>query len=134
MFLAASVLVLSSCAVIPSQSPEERVAARAQARVDFLMAADWEAAYAFATPGYRSTENVGRYGTRWSGANMWKAAEIKQVDCEAPPGGDPGEAQVCNVVMSVTYKAVGYGDIDAILHERWLLLDREWYLYQDLSV
>ena len=63
---------------------------------------------------------------------MWKAAEINRLT--ASNGRRSRRAQVCNVVMSVTYKAVGYGDIDAILHERWLLLDREWYLYQDLSV
>ena len=54
----------------------------AQARLDTLRARDFEASYQYTTPGYRSTENVGQYGTRYSGSSMWTGAQVVRVECE----------------------------------------------------
>ena len=69
------VLLLPACSILDTRTPEEIIAERAQARLDTLRARDFEASYQYTTPGYRSTENVGQYGTRYSGSSMWTGAQ-----------------------------------------------------------
>ena len=120
--------VLGGCSVLPTKSPEEIVIERAQQRIDLLMAGDYQASYEFTTPGYRSTESAGRYGTRWSGVGMWISADVTKVECVAAEAVDR-----CKAVVEVVYRAVGYDPLTTILTEDWLLIGGQWYLYQNLS-
>ena len=120
--------VLCGCSVLAPKSPEEVVAERAQQRIDWLMAGDYRASYEFTTPGYQSTESAGRYGTRWSGVGMWISANVTKVECVAAELVDR-----CKTVVEVVYRAVGYDPLTTILTEDWLLIDGQWYIYQNLS-
>lgn len=120
--------VLGGCSILPTKNPEEIVAERAQQRLDFLMAGDYQASYEFTTPGYRSTESVGRYGTRWSGVGMWISANVIKAECTAAELIDR-----CKAVVQVVYRAVGYDPLTTMLTEDWILIDDSWYLYQNLS-
>ena len=121
-------LLLGGCSAFPTKSPEEIVFERAQQRIDLLMAGDYQASYEFTTPGYRSTESAGRYGTRWSGVGMWISANVTKAECAAAEAVDR-----CKAVVEVVYRAVGYDPLTTILTEDWLLIGGQWYLYQNLS-
>lgn len=123
-----ALFVLGGCSALPTKSPEEIVIERAQQRIDLLMAGDYQASYEFTTPGYRSTESVGRYGTRWSGVGMWISANVIKAECTAAELIDR-----CKAAVQVVYRAVGYDPLTTILTEDWILIDDNWYLYQNLS-
>lgn len=119
---------VSACSVLDGRTPEERVADRAQERLDTLMAGDYKASYEFTTPGYRSTEGPGRYGTRWAGASMWLSARVTDVRCA---DGEPVDR--CKATVEVMYKAARFEPTTTFLAEHWLLIDNNWYLYQNLA-
>ena len=121
-------VVLSACASMGSMSPEEVVAARAQQRFDALMAYDYEAAYRFASPGYRTTESVSRYSSRWGGAGMWLSATVQSASC-------PGVQLVnrCKVSAEIVYQPPRHETLSTALIEDWLLIDGNWYLYQEIG-
>ncbi len=118
----------SACSVLDGRTPEELVAYRAQQRLDTLMAGDYKASYEFTTPGYRSTEGPGQYGTRWAGVTMWLSAQVTNVTCA---GGE--QADRCKVAIEVSYKAARFEPTTTFLAEHWLLIDNNWYLYQNLA-
>ena len=124
------VLVASGCGVLGKRSPEEAVAKRAQDRVDLLRAGEYDAAYTYATPGYRTTESVSRYGTRWAGVNMWLSADVTSVLCDYDKS---GVTRSCKAFLGVTYIAAGHGEQETLLEERWIAVDGRWYLHQRLA-
>ena len=124
--LFALLLAFTGCSIIDPRPAEEIVASRAQQRVDALMAGDYEAAYAFTTPGYRTAESAARYGTRWSGVGMWRAAEVSKITCNEA-------ATKCMVALRVTFYARQFGEQTTSLREEWLLIDGNWYVYQDIG-
>ena len=121
-------LVLGACSTFDTRTPEEIVADRAQKRVDALMVGDYEGSYQYTTPSYRSTEGVGRYGTRWAGVAMWLSADVVKVECS---GVDL--VNRCKAVVEVVYKAARYETMTTNLSEDWLLVNGSWYLYQNLG-
>lgn len=122
--------MVSGCAMFDARPPEEIVAERAQQRVELLQAGEYDAAYTFATPGYRSTETVARYGTRWSGVKMWLTVDVTSARCEYD---NEGVTDSCKAFLQVTYIAAGHGEQTTLLEERWILIDGNWYLYQPLA-
>lgn len=121
-------VMLGACSTLESKSPEEIVSERSRQRVDALMGRDYETAYEFATPGYRSTEGIIKYTSRWAGAGMWRAASITSVNCEPPDTIDR-----CKVWLEVNYQAPGFEPVTTAIDEDWLLIDGEWYLYQKIG-
>jgi hypothetical protein len=126
---AGAVLLAGGCSLLEQKPPEQVVASRAQKRVDLLMEGDFERAYIFTTPGYRTTEGVGRYGTRWAGTQMWLSARVEEVVCRAG-NADLGPPDRCQVLLRVTYTAPGMGLSETTLSEDWILTEGNWYLYQ----
>ena len=121
-------VVLSACASLDPMSPEEIVAARAQQRFDALMVDDYEAAYQFASPAYRTTESVSRYSSRWGGAGMWLSATVQSTSC---PGVQP--IKRCKVSAEIVYRPPRHEALSTALIEDWLLIDGNWYLYQEIG-
>lgn len=130
VFIAFPLMLLSvGCASIFDQAPpEERVATRSQERLDLLMAGDIGGAYEYTTPGYRTAQDVRRYGARWAGAAMWMSASVHQVTCS---GGEVSE--VCKATVKVTYRRPPHAVTDTFLFEEWILIDGEWFIYQPLG-
>ena len=121
-------MLLGGCATLESKSPEQAVAERSRLRIDALMDRNYEVAYAFATPGYRSTEGVIKYTSRWAGVGMWRTADIYSVSCEPSVVIDR-----CKVWLEVDYQAPGFEPVITAIAEDWLLIDGEWYLYQKIG-
>lgn len=136
IFALLALFVVQGCAVLDDRTPEEIVAARAIERVNFLMAGEYEEAYLYTTPGYRSTEGVGRYGTRWAGTSMWVSANIKSVKCPAIEGAE-GAPTRCKVAMEVEYRFIAAGRASGInrtvLFEDWIYTGGDWFLYQKIA-
>lgn len=131
IFALLALFVAQGCAVLDDRTPEEIVAARAIERVNLLMAGEYEEAYLYTTPGYRSTEGVGRYGTRWAGTNMWVSAKIHSVEC-AYVESDAMPTR-CNVRMKVAFRMQTAHVQETFLFEDWIYTDGEWFLYQKLD-
>lgn len=115
-----------SVAASHGQSAEEIVAHNAKARWDAIVAKDFDAAYAYLTPGTRATTSPEAYARRLLNASIsWTGAEVKDVTCE--------DAEVCSATVMVDYKvpgaSPGLGRLDgfAPVHEQWLLSDGQWY-------
>lgn len=121
-------LSLGACTLLDARAPEEVVADRAQQRLDTLMEGDYEASYQFTTPGYRTTEGPGRYGTRWAGVSMWLSAQVSDVTCSSRE-----QVDRCEVTVKVSYKAARYEPTTTFLVEDWLLIKGNWYLYQKMT-
>jgi len=123
--LVAQLLSISACALLQSAPPEERVAQRAQERLDFLVSGQSERSYLYTTPGYRTAKSPQEYARNWVGAGMWLSTTVVKVEC-----GDLAPVQRCEAVVRVSFRAPRQDVTDTHLRETWLLLDGEWYLYQ----
>mgnify|MGYP001347117565 FL=1 len=122
-----ALLLVNGCAVLHDAPPEERVAQRAQERVDLLRRGQIEPANRYPTPGYRTTKSPQEYARNWVGVGMWLSATIVKVECD-----DLTPVQRCEAVMRVSFNAPRQDVADTHLRETWLLLDGEWYLYQQV--
>ena len=121
-------VLLGACATLEPNSAEQAVAERSRLRIDALMGRNYETAYEFATPGYRSTEGVIKYTSRWAGVGMWRTASITSVSCK------PSETiDRCKVWLEVNYQAPGFEPVTTAIDEDWLLIGGEWYLYQKIG-
>ncbi|WP_157484945.1 hypothetical protein [Gilvimarinus polysaccharolyticus] len=115
------ILMLVGCASNLTKTPELAVSDRAQTRVDALMMGDYEKAYKFTTPGYRSSFPLNRYKSSYLGASGWTFAKVNNVQCDE---------SVCNVTIDIRYKsAYASGEIASQLTEKWISIDDKWWLY-----
>ena len=120
-------VALKGCAVFTSMPPEERVAQRAQERLDLMWSGEMKASYDYTTPGYRSARTWTEYKANWLGVGMWKEAEVHSVDC-----GDLEPPSRCDATIRVVFVAPRQMPLTTYLKEQWLLVDGDWYLYQKL--
>jgi hypothetical protein len=121
-------LLASACAFVDQTPPNERVRMRSEERLALLMAAQYEQAYLYASPGYRTLETERQYESRWLGAQWWREAAVTNVDC---PDTSPGR---CRATVRVRFRPPGprTSEITTHLFETWILVDGQWYLYQEI--
>lgn len=119
------VLVLAGCATTMSQPPEEAVKARAQERLDLILAEDFVAAYEFLSPGYRSGVSLNDYQRRMLRQRMqWNGARAGASDCSE---------DACKVRISIDYTiygalpGVGSFESKAASTEDWVRVNGQWY-------
>ena len=120
-------LIVSGCASLSGGTPEEVVERRAMERVAFLMEGDFDSAYQYTTPGYRSTVPVREYSGRWVGATMWQDVKVANIKCQEEP------APRCQLALAVTFDSLQTGLVTTHLQETWVKSDRRWYLYQNIG-
>ena len=120
-------LLLPGCASLQGGAPEEVVARRAVERAAFLMKGDFESAYQYTTPGYRTLETVREYSGRWVGGTMWQDVKVVNVECEEEP------VARCQLVLAVTFNSLQTGLLTTHLQETWVKSGRDWYLYQQIN-
>lgn len=125
--LVALLLSISGCALLQDAPPEERVAQRAQERLDLLMSGQMERSYYYTTPGYQTARSPQQYARNWVGVAMWLSATVVKVDCV-----DLTPVQRCEAVVRVSFKPARQEASDTHLRETWLLIDGKWYFYQKL--
>lgn len=117
---------LAGCATVPAPTPEEAVLARAQERLDYVLAEDYAAAYEYLSPGYRSGVSLTSYQRELLTRPVrWVSAEAVESDCSE---------DVCNVRIAIEFEV--YGAVPGMsrfkspggFQERWLRIDGQWYL------
>jgi hypothetical protein len=105
---------------------EDSIEKRAMGRWDALLSEDVEAAYAFLSPGYRSSVSLTQYHRSLLLTKVrWTGAKYIESDCEET---------VCSVKISLDFTV--YGALPGVssfeskqtIKESWVLVDGSWYL------
>lgn len=119
-------IALGACAGL-GKPPEEVVSVRAQDRLDYLLAEDFEAAYEYFSPGYRSGFSLRDFQRRQLTLKVqWRNATVLESNCSS---------STCNVRISVDYTV--YGALPGVnrmegtrvIEENWIDVDGKWYLW-----
>jgi predicted small secreted protein len=115
--------LMSACAT--TKSPETDIRQRAQARWDALLAGDYDTAYQYYSPGYRSsTSRVDFEISTRLRAVRWTSVEVLESSCEA---------DVCTVSTHAGYTVVGAlpgvpeWKSKKKLTERWVRTRGQWW-------
>ena len=126
-FALALCVLLSACATAPPSDTVVRE--RAQAHWNALLAGDFDSAYGYLSPGYRSSHSRVDFeiGVR-SRKVRWESAEVQEASCEA---------DVCMVTTLVGYKV--RGAVPGVsswsnrkdVQEKWIRTDGQWWLLPD---
>ncbi len=121
MLMAVAVL-LAACERQP-----KTVDGRAQARWDALLAEDYEQAYTYLSPGYRSSVSLDDYQIGLKSRRIkWIEAAYKSQEC-------PDETS-CVVTMDVGYhvvspmRNVNEWQSNREVKEQWVKIDQNWWL------
>jgi hypothetical protein len=118
-------VTLAGCAGVRVDSaPEEKqkfVAQRAEARWQLLLKGDLAGAYEFLSPGSKATMSLDLYKAKIK-PGMWREARVEKVDCQA---------EVCSVVMQITYDRKQMKGIQTPLMESWIIeKGSAWYVFR----
>jgi len=90
-------VVAASCATAPPAQTD--IKERAQARWDAVLADDYDTAYSFYSPGYRSSHSRVDFEIYLRTRRVrWTSAEVRESSCEA---------DVCKVVTRIGYSVAG---------------------------
>jgi predicted small secreted protein len=127
-FIACSLIVLvSACAT--TQPAGSDVKSRAQERWDALASGDLDAAYAFYSPGYRSSHSRVDFEIDLRTRRVrWTGAKVLEASCEA---------DLCTVKSKVEYKVnqpvpgVPEWKSSENVAERWVRVDGQWWFFPD---
>ena len=118
-----TIAVLAACSEPPL--PEEIVAERAQARWNAVIEKDFEAAWAFYSPGFRQQNDEAVFRVDMARRPVqWQSAGLESVQCE--------EAR-CEAEFTVGYKAVGAPGVlsgfegERTVDEIWIEIDGQWW-------
>jgi hypothetical protein len=117
--------MLAGCASTLRDSRAEAIPERAQARWDALISGDYAAAYAFTTPGYRSSNSLTDFEIEVRSRRIqYIGAEYREHRCEDA---------VCTVKISVDYRVVrpvtGVPEwkSSSVVEDRWIYSAGEWW-------
>jgi hypothetical protein len=120
-------VLLSACAMAP-QSTENSVAERAQDRWDALLAGDFETAYGFYSPGFRSTTSMIDLALDIrSKPVQWTSAEYKDHSCDE---------NACTVNFMVGFKVIKpvrgmqVWESSSPVSEKWVKTEGQWWYLQ----
>lgn len=118
-------LGLAACATLPQGTPEQIVTERAKARWAAVLAGDFESAYGYYSPGYRSSHSLEAFKTRMASSRVaWTGVRLDSLRCQA---------EVCRPVFYVDYKVTSplpmVGEIESAtrVEEDWLLQEGRWW-------
>jgi len=123
-----SVLLLSACAATDKQadSAADSIEDRANGRWAALFSNDVEAAYAYLTPGYRSSVSLQQYERALALQQLkWTSAKYVSSKCEET---------TCEVKLLVGFTV--YGALPGVksysgtqhVDESWVLVEGNWYI------
>ncbi|QXL83550.1 hypothetical protein [Comamonas sp. NLF-1-9] len=122
----AGALALGGCASAPPAQPQDIVRARAQERVDLLLARNFDQAYDYLAPSYRALNDRKAYRNRFGTGAAWVEPKVTQVKC------DEVDRCVATVELGVLVVAPGFGGkpIQSEMFETWIKEDGQWWFYQ----
>ncbi len=120
-------VLLSACASrtpVP-EGPDNFIAERAQNRWDALLAGDFETAYAFYSPGYRSSTSMIDLAFKIRSRRVrWTSAQYKEHRCVE---------NSCTVLFDVGFTVnkpvpgLNKWDGSNIMEEKWVKTDEQWW-------
>lgn len=119
-------LGLGGCAATGAPNADEVVRERAQERLDLMLAEDYTAAYAYLSPGYRSSVTSAAYLKAMALRPVrWTGARVAGTECTE---------DACEVRVAIDYAV--YGAVPGVSRfdgksaatEDWIRVDGEWYL------
>lgn len=118
-------LGLAGCAGISvdssPQAKQKLVAERAQARWQVLIKGDVEGAYHFLSAGSKAVTSLDLYKAKIR-PGMWREAKVEKVECEA---------EICKVLLRITYDTRPMKGIQTPLDESWIIENGSaWYIYR----
>jgi hypothetical protein len=123
---AGATLVLAGCGTTgltketPAAQKEKVVAERANARWQALIKRDYEAAYAYMSPGSKSALSSDGFKNT-AGQMVYRDAKVLGVTCEE---------ELCSVKLSITYDHRVMKGVTTPLEERWILENGQmWYVW-----
>jgi hypothetical protein len=124
LMLGAMALVAGCATISAGSSPERKqkvVAERAKERWDLLIKGDVGGAYQFLSSGSKAATPADLYRAKIR-PGMWREAKVGKVDCEA---------EVCKVIMLITYDAKRMKGIETPIDETWVIENGSaWYVYR----
>jgi hypothetical protein len=116
---------LAACATTANDNRDQLIPQRAQARWDALLGRDYAAAYAYATPGYRSSTSLTDFEIEVRSRRVsYTGAEYREHRCEDA---------ACTVNISVEYTVVRPAagipewQSTSMVQERWIYSEGEWW-------
>ena len=118
-------LGLTGCASLSADSAADQkqkvVAEKAQARWNVLIKGDVEAAYQFLSTGSKAATSVAAYKAKIK-PGLWREAKVGKIECEA---------EICKVMMLVTYDVRRMKGIETPVDETWIIeKGSAWYVYR----
>jgi len=116
--------MLAGCAGI-SKTPEDVVVERAKARWDAVISGDYETAYSYYTPGYRSSTSLVDFALVLRARRVnWTSASYVDHQCEE---------KRCKLTFKIGFRLIAplpgvttYNGFQ-FLEDTWILTDGEWW-------
>lgn len=121
-FFLGALLAAAGCSTTGKpQADEVIVSERAQAWVDRLLKHNFEEAWAYTTPSFRSSGNAKGYKKWVAGAYTWTDAQVSSVSCE--------ESR-CDVIFLVDYSLprLKLQNTREIKYT-WIKVDGQWWVF-----
>jgi hypothetical protein len=125
LFLAGCATQLSVGSEQWQESQRPVLKERAEARWDALIKGEFEKAYAFTSPEYRSVVSEQQYKGKYGRVINWRMARVANVSYD--------DSTVATVSVEVTYRVdvpgTGGEAIETVkaISEKWIYKDREWW-------
>ena len=125
--LLVSAMFFSACSMLPTKTDAEIVENRSALRLAALKKLDFEKAYTFMSPGYRSIKGLDRFKLDYAGAVNMLDFNVNSVECSL---------DTCSVLVASDYKVaiVGRGFsvkkplvIDRVNKETWIRTEGKWW-------
>lgn len=115
--------LVSACATSPGSKTD--IKQRAQERWDAVMAGDYDTAYSYYSPGYRSANSRVDFEIALRVRRVrWTSAEVQESSCDA---------DVCTLVTTVGYAVAGAVPGVPVwknkknIEERWVRTEGQWW-------
>lgn len=127
LIVTTSALWLSGCAT-PAANPQEIVRQLANQRWQYIIAGQFDKAYAMTAPSYRKLKTLDYYqGNLRAAPVKWKSGEVVRIDCVTQTCKVTVKA-VSQIVLPTRYK----GLLDSGLDESWVFEDGQWWMFETL--
>lgn len=125
--LLTAVLFFSACSVLPTKTDAEIVEHRSALRLEALRKLDFEKAYTYMSPGYRSVKGLDRFKLDYAGSVNLLDFNVQTAECVE---------DTCNVLVDSTYKITIVGPgfsvkeplaIERASKETWIRTEGKWW-------
>jgi len=106
-----------------AQAPQDLVKARAEQRWQAMVAGEYEKAYEFLSPGFRSRVSAKEFRGRFEGRTEWTGADIQGVECED---------DLCVATVVARFRFLGAHpfppyDGETAEKENWIRSEGQWW-------